>query len=359
MPELKTVQQPDSDHCNIALLVDEETGARLKSGRFVPDRGSVEARIHACLSEHYGRVVVVPFTGDIVATIQELRTLKPDLVFNLTEWVDGDRSLDAAITGLLDLLKIPYTGTGPDGMCLARDKALSKEIVAGLGVEVPRHFVVNGTERVHDHELGFPLIVKPQFGDASEALSISSVVKNEAELGERVESLRNRLGEPLICEEFIPGSDLYVALLGNEPQVMPPVELVIGRKGAAAPQLATYRLKNDGAYRTRWRVRWQPAKLDDAVGRSIETASRAIFHALKLRDYARIDFRITPENRIVFLEANPNPDLHPHAMGINLCFAGVAHHDAICRIVESARERTESNGIAADGEKLGVRSSQA
>jgi D-alanine-D-alanine ligase len=322
MPELKTVQQPDSDHCNIALLVDEETGARLKSGRFVPDRGSVEARIHACLSEHYGRVVVVPFTGDIVATIQELRTLKPDLVFNLTEWVDGDRSLDAAITGLLDLLKIPYTGTGPDGMCLARDKALSKEIVAGLGVEVPRHFVVNGTERVHDHELGFPLIVKPQFGDASEALSISSVVKNEAELGERVESLRNRLGEPLICEEFIPGSDLYVALLGNEPQVMPPVELVIGRKGAAAPQLATYRLKNDGAYRTRWRVRWQPAKLDEAVGRSIETASRAIFHALKLRDYARIDFRITPENRIVFLEANPNPDLHPHAMGINLCFAG-------------------------------------
>jgi D-alanine-D-alanine ligase len=352
MLELKTAKRPDIEHCNIALLVDEETGARLKSGRFVPDRGSVEARIHACLGEHYGRVVVVPFTGDIVATIQELRTLKPDLVFNLTEWLDGDRSLDAAITGLLDLLKIPYTGTGPDGMRLARDKALSKEIVAGLGVEVPRHFVVNGAERIHVHDLGFPLIVKPQFGDASEALSTNSVVKNEAELGERVESLQNRLGAPLICEEFIPGSDLYVALLGNEPQVMPPVELVIGRKGAAAPQLATYRLKNDGAYRTRWRVRWQPAKLDEAVGQSVEKVSRAIFHALKLRDYARIDFRITPENRIVFLEANPNPDLHPHAMGINLCFAGVAHGDAIRRIVESARERTESNGLAADGEKL-------
>jgi D-alanine-D-alanine ligase len=342
MLEVNTAQRPDADRCTIALLVDEETGARLKSGRFVPDRGSVEARIHACLTERYGRVAVVPFTSDIVATIQELRALEPALVFNLTEWVDGDRSLDAAITGLLDLLKLPYTGTGPDGMRLARDKSLSKGIVAGLGVEVPRHFVVNGADRIHDHGFGFPLIVKPQFGDASEALSANSVVRNEAELRERVEGLRERLDAPLICEEFIAGSDLYVALLGNEPEVMPPVELVIGKKGAAAPQLATYRLKNDGAYRTRWRVRWQPAKLEPSAVKSIEKASQAIFHALKLRDYARIDFRLTPDKRIVFLEANPNPDLHPHAMGINLCFAGVAHGDAIRRIVESALLRNES-----------------
>lgn len=343
MPEQKPAHKPHDDHCEIALLVDEETGRRLKSGRFVPDRGSVEARVHACLSEYYGHVPVVPFTRDIVATIQELHALKPELVFNLTEWLDGDRSLDAAITGLLDLLKLPYTGTGPTGMRLARDKALSKRIVAGLGVDVPRHFVVEGAEHVHDHGLAFPLIVKPQFGDASEAVSVNSIVRSEAELRERIESLRERLGAPLICEEFIAGRDLYVALLGNEPQVMLPVELVIGKKGSSAPQLATYRLKNDGAYRTRWRIRWQPAKLEDTVVKSIENASRAIFHALKLRDYARIDFRLTPENRIVFLEANPNPDLHPHAMGIDLCFAGVDHGDAIRRIVEAAHSRMPSD----------------
>ncbi|MBI4205018.1 MAG: hypothetical protein HY527_08330 [Betaproteobacteria bacterium] len=339
MAEQKPAHKPQSGPCDIALLVDEETGARLKSGRFVPDRGSVEARVHACLTQHYGHVTVVPFTRDIVATIQELRALKPGLVFNLTEWLDGDRSLDAAITGLLDLLKVPYTGTGPSGMRLARDKALSKAVVAGLGVDVPRHFVVNGADRIHDHGLAYPLIVKPQFGDASEAVSVNSVVRSGPELRERIAALRDRLGAPVICEEFISGRDLYVALLGNEPQVMPPVELVIGKKGSSAPQLATYRLKNDGAYRTRWRIRWQPAKLEDEVVKSIEKASRAIFHALKLRDYARIDFRLTPENRIVFLEANPNPDLHPHAMGINLCFAGVDHGDAIRRIVEAAYSR--------------------
>lgn len=353
MAEQKPAPEPHNGVCEIALLVDEETGTRLKSGRFVPDRGSVEARVHVCLTEHYGDVPVVPFTPDIVATIQELRALNPGLVFNLTEWLGGDRSLDAAITGLLDLLKLPYTGTGPDGMRLARDKALSKEIVAGLGVEVPRHFVVNGAERIPDHGLAFPLIVKPQFGDASEAVSVNSVVKSEPELRERIRALRGRLGAPLICEEFISGRDLYVALLGNEPQVMPPVELVIGKKSASAPQLATYRLKNDGAYRARWRIRWRPAKLDERSLRSVEKVSRAIFHALKLRDYARIDFRLTPENRLIFLEANPNPDLHPNAMGINLCFAGVDHDDAIRQIVEAARTRNENKNPSSTGKGSG------
>lgn len=339
MPQLQTAEQPDGDCCNIVLLVDEETGSRAKSGRFVPDRGSVEARIHACLADRYGSVTVVPFCRDVVATIQELRTLKPDLVFNLTEWLDGDRSLDAAITGLLDMLRIPYTGTGPDGMQLARDKALSKEIVSRLGVEVPRHYVVNAVEDIAEHGLEYPIVVKPQFGDASEAVSGNSVVRNAGELRERVTSLSERLGAPLICEEFIPGRDLYVALLGNEPAVLQPVELIIGKKGGSAPQLATYRLKNDRAYRSRWRIRWQPATLDAPVVERIEEISRAIFHALKLRDYARLDFRMTEEGRVYFLEANPNPDLHPHSMGHNLCFAGVPHGEVIRRIVESARAR--------------------
>jgi D-alanine-D-alanine ligase len=339
MPELKAVQRPQPDERSIVLLVDEETGTRLRSGRFVPDRGSVEARVQAQLAEHYGNVKVVPFTRDVVATIEELRAADPDLVFNLTEWLDGDRSMDAAITGLLDLLRIPYTGTGPDGMRLARDKALSKEIVARLGVNVPRHFVVTGRDGIAFHELAYPLVVKPQFGDASETMSANSMVKDADELHERVEALHARINAPLICEEFVPGRDLYVALLGAEPEVMAPVELVIGRKGAAAPQLATYRLKNDGAYRTRWRIRWKPAKVSEDTLQAIEAASRTIFHALRLRDYARLDFRLTRENRLYFLEANPNPDLHPHAMGINLCFAGVEHGDAIRRIVEAALAR--------------------
>ena len=326
--------------CDIVLLVDEETGARRQDGRFVPDRSSMEEAVLKCLRAHYREAAVVAFHPDIVPTINALRRLDPKIVFNLTEWVDGDRTMDAAIAGVLDMMKLPYTGTGPAGMRLARDKALSKEVVARLGVAVPRHFVIDPGDRVASFGLPYPLIVKPRFGDGSDEINIRSLVRNERDLRRRVRVLRSRVDEPLVCEEFIPGRDLYVALLGNAPQVMQPVELVVGRKGAAAPQFATYRLKNDGAYRTRWRIRWRKKRLDAAATREVNSASRRIFHALKLRDYGRIDYRLTSEGQLVFIEANPNPDLHPHAMGIDLCFAGVKHPDAIQRIVEAARRRT-------------------
>ncbi len=330
---------PKKNKCEVALLVDDEAGRRLQSGRFAPDRGSMEAHILDCLRAHYRHVAVVPFSPGVTETIAELRALKPGIVFNATEWVDGDRSLDAAITGLLDILKIKYTGTGPAGMQLARDKALSKTIAADLGIAVPRHFVLKAGDKVQNGGAAFPLIVKPQFGDGSDEIRRNSVVKNERQLRERVRVLRRRSPAPLVCEEFIPGRDLYVALLGNRPQVMPAVELVIGKKGASAPQFATFQLKNDGAYRTRWRIRWREARLDSETQRKIEDASRRMFNALSLRDYGRIDFRLTPDKRLVFIEANPNPDLHPHAMGNNLCFAGVKHEDLICAIVEAARRR--------------------
>ena len=332
-------QKPGKNRCEVALLVDEETGTRLQSGRFAPDRGSMEAHILKCLQAQHKTVVVVPFNPGVTETIAALRALKPGLVFNATEWVDGDRSLDAAITGLLEILKLNYTGTGPAGLQLARDKALSKTIAANLGVEVPRHFVLQAGDRVRSDGFAFPLIVKPQFGDGSDEIRRNSVVANERQLRERVRIMRARSKAPLVCEEFIPGRDLYVALLGNRPQVMPAVELVIGKKGASAPQFATYRLKNDGAYRTRWRIRWRKAQLDSETQRKINDASRRMFHALSLRDYGRIDFRLTPDNRLVFIEANPNPDLHPHAMGRDLCFAGVRHPDLIRRIVAAARSR--------------------
>ena len=337
--------QTDNRHCDVALLVDAEAGERRVSGRyagrFVPDRGSVEAYVLEALRALRVRAVVVPFDAAVAPTIAELRALKPGLVFNLTESVDLDRSQDAAIASLLDLLHVPYTGTGPVGLRLARDKALSKHIVADLGVAVPRYFVIPARGPIRNPRVPYPLIVKPQFGDGSDEVRVNSLVNSERELVQRVRVLRRRVKEPLIGEEFIEGCDLYVALLGNAPEVMPAVELVIGRKGRGAPEFASYKLKNDGAYRNRWRVRWRVAKLSRNLQRDVDTASHAIFHALKLRDYGRIDYRLTPDGRLVFLEANANPDLHPHAMGNNVCFAGVRYADALRRIVREAKMRAQ------------------
>ncbi len=321
------------------MLVDAETGERNRTGRFVPDRGSMEQQVLGSLCARYRRVAVVPFGPDIVATLTELRKLRPQIVFNLTEWVDGDRALDHAIGGLLEMMKFRYTGTGPAGMQICRDKALSKQIAAAAGVDVPCCFTLGRGERIENPGLPFPLIVKPQYGDGSDEISKASLVRTPLELRRRVRALRSRRKGPVVCEEFIPGRDIYVGIIGNEPRVLAPTEMVIGSRKASAPQFATYRLKNDRSYRAKWRVRYRLAVLPKPVLRKIADFSKKAFRALHLRDYARLDFRLTGEGRLVFIEANPNPDLTPHTLGRNLCFVGIEYRNLIPRIVETARKR--------------------
>ena len=324
--------------CDIAVLVDEEIAERDDEERFTVERGSMEAHVLNALGARNLSVCVVPFDPAITPTIEALRTLNPRLVFNLTEWIAGNRRLDAAIAGVLEMMGLRYTGAGPDGMQLARDKALAKSIVAELGIEVPSHVLING-RRASAGALTYPVIVKPQFGDGSDGIGKSALAHTQKQLLQRVEAIRRRSDEPLLCEQFVPGRDLFVALLGNEPRVMPALELVIGRKGASAPRFATFSVKNDAAYRRRWAARYRRAQLPQDVAEAVGEASRRIFHALKLRDYARIDYRLTPENRLVFLEANPNPDLARHTFGRDVCFAGVPYPDLISNIVESALSR--------------------
>jgi D-alanine-D-alanine ligase len=328
-----------NNRCDVAMLVDAETGERNKSGRFVPDRGSMEAHVFDSLRARYRQVAVVPFGPDIVATMAQLKKLKPRIVFNLTEWVDSDRKLDHAIAGLLEMMKFRYTGTGPVGMQLCRDKALSKQIVAAAGVDVPCGFTLERGDRIENPGLPFPLIVKPQFGDGSDEIGKASLVRTPLELRTRVRAIRSRLDEPVVCEEFIPGRDLYVGIVGNEPRVLAPTEMVVESRKASAPKFATYRLKNDGRYRTKWRVRYRRALLPRRVMRKIAEFSKKAFRALKLRDYARLDFRLTSDGRLVFIEANPNSDLTPHTLGRNLCFVGIEYRHLIPRIVETARKR--------------------
>ncbi len=115
--------------------------------------------------------------------------------------------------------------------------------------------------------------------------------------------------------------------------------MVVESKKASAPKFATYRLKNDGRYRTKWRVRYRRARLPRRIMRRISEFSKKAFRALKLRDYARLDFRLTNDGRLVFIEANPNSDLTPHTLGRNLCFVGIEYRHLIPRIVETARKR--------------------
>src|SRR5688572_32285986 len=125
--------------CDIAVLVDEEVGDVDKAGEFVLERGTMEWHVCEALRRHDRGVSVVPFDPAITPTIEALRALKPRLVFNLTEWIAGDRRLDSSIAGMLEMMRLTYTGAGPHGMQIARDKALAKQVVGELGIAVAPH----------------------------------------------------------------------------------------------------------------------------------------------------------------------------------------------------------------------------
>jgi D-alanine-D-alanine ligase len=289
----------------VAVLVDKEVLAPGTS-RFL--KGEGDSPLVNSLRRLVARVVVGPYTG-AAGLLKWVEKVKPDLVFNLTEHVEGDRQKDSAICGLLELLELPYTGTGPRGMTLCRDKALSKLIAAREGFKVPQFFVLGRGAARLPREMSFPLVVKPRFDDASVGISQASLVRTREALLRRIAFLKQSATDEIICEEFVAGREMLVGVI--EDRTMPVREMFIGRGAKAAPRLISYRLKHDKKYQRRWSFRTGFARLTAAQERSVKRLALKTCAALALRDYSRLDLILTPAGEWVFLEANPNPGLYP------------------------------------------------
>lgn len=317
----------------VVVLVDQEVllpGAR----RFIAhadDRHVVDA-----LQAFVKRVVVRPYTG-VPAFVKMVEEIAPSLIFNLTEHGGGDRRKDSHICALMDLFGIPYTGAGPAGMMLCRDKAVSKMIAAREGFRVPAFFTTSASAPRLPRNPVFPLVVKPRFADASESIHQNSLVGNNSSLLRRIDAVRRSGWEAVICEEYIPGRDILAALAGT--RMMPAREFVVGSPGPHAPKLASYRFKHDKKYRRRWKIRTVFAQLTPLQQRSLEGAALRTFDALEMGDYGRLDLRLTPSGEWAFLEANPNPALVPFEKLRAGSWAGIEYRELVKEIVLRALER--------------------
>jgi D-alanine-D-alanine ligase len=292
----------------VVVLVDR---AVLRPGTSRFQKGVGDAPLVNVLRRMVEKVVVGPYT-DAAGVLEWFREVRPDVVFNLTENVDGDRQKDGHICALLDLLKLPYTGTGPRGMLLCRDKAVSKLIAAREGFKTPEFFVVQGRVPRLPRQLAFPLVVKPRFDDASVGISQGSLVRTKDALMERIAYLAENVTEDIICEEFVEGREMLVGVIGR--RMMPVREFIIGRgaeQQRRAPQILSYRLKHDRTYQRRWSLRTGFAQLTPAQERQVRALTLSTFGALGLLDYGRLDVKLNASGEWVFLEANPNPGLFP------------------------------------------------
>ncbi len=237
---------------------------------------------------------------------------KPNVVFNLLEEFDGESLFDQHVVSYLELLGIPYTGCSPCGLTLARNKALAKKILTYHRIQIPSFFVCKrGRKVIRTAKHEFPLIVKSITEEASLGISKASIVTNDEKLIERVAFVHEYLGKDAIIESYIEGRELYVGVLGHRRlTVFSPWELFFNQKSSQMPKIATRMLKWNVAYQKKHKIKTGAAKPDlGPIKNQLTHLSKRIYRALDLNGYARLDFRLTQDNQVYFIEANPNPDI--------------------------------------------------
>src|SRR2546423_2738078 len=160
-------------------------------------------------------------------------------------------------------------------------------------------------------QLKFPILVKPVKDEASYGISQASFVQNEEQFRERIAFIHEKHNADAIAEEYIDGRELYVSIMGNTRLTVFPIrELLFREVKPNEPKIATYKAKWDEKYRKRWGLDGQfPEDLEPALIAEIEQTCKDIYRLLTIDGYARIDLRLAPDNKIYFIEANPNPHL--------------------------------------------------
>jgi D-alanine-D-alanine ligase len=311
------------------------------------DEPEMEYQIAHALRQRGHEVRLLGIGDDLQYLIRCLRDWEPDLVFNGAEAFRGNESLEYLLPGLLEAEGYRYTGAPPLALQVTRNKAMSKKVLAYFGVQSPGFMTYRLREEVDQApELTFPLIVKPLQTDASAGIARASVVQDVDALRERVAFIHDRFGQGAIAEEFIDGRELYVGVIGNdeELEILPITEMVFDkRKSRPEERIATQSAKWDDSYRERRGIRNVLARpLARRVRERIWETCRTAYRALWLRDYARLDLRVSPDGRVWLLEANANPFIsYGHDMANAAAKAGMEYSDFIQRILDAAVARYE------------------
>ncbi len=256
-------------------------------------------------------VHVLGIHDDLTGIRAAAEAFKPHIVFNLMEAFAGVTTFDQNVVSYLELLRLPYTGCNPRGLILARDKALSKKLLAYHRIPVPEFTSVRvGRKAVLPKRMRFPLIVKSLFFEASTGISQASVVENHEQLARRVSFIHEKLGTAAIVEQFIDGRELYVGILGNERlDVFPPWEMSFDKMPDNRWKIATERVKWSTQYQKKHGIMTDTARLDPVLTDRIQRIAKRAYRDLDLNGYARVDVRMDDDGHVYVLEANPNPNL--------------------------------------------------
>ena len=288
------------------------------------------------------RVSILGVHGDVARLRTGLRRRKPELIFNVMETF-GDSQLGAVgLAGLLDLLGLPYTGGGPGEIYIQEDKALTKKLLAFDGIRYPEYAVFSPDADLETGgQLRMPLFVKPLRMDASIGINGQSLVRSTHELMERVLDIHRRVKDAALVEEYVEGREFYVGVLGNgTPQVFPPIEMDFSGLPEDVPRVLDAKAKWDKKSPQYKGTRAVVAELPDELRARLQKVALDAYRALRVRDYGRIDMRLTETGDVYVIEVNASCYLEQSGEFVTAAgAAGLDYPALINRIAELAHER--------------------
>jgi D-alanine-D-alanine ligase len=300
--------------------------------------------------EALGHDVISIGVSDDLSTIRgAIDAHRPDIAFNLVEEFHGVGHFDQHVVSYLELSKQAYTGCNPRGLTLARDKALTKKILAYHGLKVPE-FAIFAKRRPtkRPDSLAFPLFVKSLTEEGSVGISGASIVHDDEKLMERVEYIHRTTNSTALAEQFIEGREIYVGVMGNDRvTVLPPWEFVMTKKEDSAPLIASDRAKWDPEYQRQVGLKTGPARLSKKMRTKLAGLSKEIYRLLGMSGYARLDYRVTEDGDAYLLEANPNPQIaKDEDFALSAKHVGIEYPELIEQLIQFGRRYVPSRIIA-------------
>lgn len=300
--------------------------------------GALKANDHECQ-----RVVVDDKVEPLVKAVTKY---DPDIVVNLAESFAGRSALESNVAALLNLLGLRYTGSSPAGLMLAGDKTLTKKVLTFHGILTARFATVFRGAVDWAGDIKFPLILKPPQEDASLGITQKSIVNDVQELLQTMSSLQTEYQSPVLAEEFIDGREFYVGVLGNsDAQALPVMELDFSGFPKGMPKIASWEAKwgdegDEKGAEFEGTKSVFPTDLSEELTERMQKVAVDAFHALRLRDYARVDLRVNAKEEIYVIEVNPNCYLEKKAEFASAAKkSGMDYPALINRIIELANAR--------------------
>jgi D-alanine-D-alanine ligase len=285
---------------------------------------------------------ILNLLDDLDVFLEDYTKNKPDVIFNLVEIFHDYAELEMGFAGLLELLKVPYTGAPPFALGTSQNKFLTKKILSAVGIPTSPAVLFKERQKTYRHGLKYPLILKPAFEDASVGIENDSIVSNSKQLRTRVEHILLEYNQPVLVEEYIDGRELNVAVFGDEkPKALPISEIDFSKMPDHLHNIVSYQAKwepmHEAYHKTIPRC---PARLPKKIEQEAKEIAVKCFKTIGCRDYARIDMRLSKDKKLYVLEVNPNPDLTEDAGFMRSAKqAGYSYRRALKTIIEFAYKR--------------------